>query len=78
MRSPNEDSSSSQARSPAARRAASACCLSSMRALNRMVEALAGGQVEKFVLTHRNQMRAVVVSIDRYSQLEQAAPKTDP
>jgi hypothetical protein len=47
-----------------------------MRDLNRMVEALAGGQADKFVLTHRNQMRAVVVSLDRYSQLEQAATRT--
>lgn len=30
-------------------------------------------QVEKIVLTQKNQMRAVLVSVERYAQLEQAA-----
>ena len=29
--------------------------------------------LEKLVLTQRNQMRAVLVSVERYSQLEQAS-----
>lgn len=42
-----------------------------MRELNRMVEALARGEREKFVLTQRNQMRAVLVPLERYGELEQ-------
>jgi hypothetical protein len=38
-----------------------------MRELNRMIEALQTGATEKFVLTHRIQMRAVVVSIEDYA-----------
>ena len=41
-----------------------------MRELNRMVSLLERGEWEKFVLTHRNRMRAVVVSLDRYTELE--------
>jgi PHD/YefM family antitoxin component YafN of YafNO toxin-antitoxin module len=44
-----------------------------MRELNRLVELLRTGDREKIVLTHRNQMRAVVVSVDRYSELERLA-----
>ena len=40
-----------------------------MRELHRMVEALGSGELEKVVLTHRNQMRAVVVSVDEYARL---------
>jgi len=40
-----------------------------MRELHRMVEALGTGELEKVVLTHRNQMRAVVVSVDEYARL---------
>jgi hypothetical protein len=41
-----------------------------MRELNRMVALLERGERDKFILTHRNQMRAVVVSLDRYTELE--------
>lgn len=41
-----------------------------MRELNRMVEALERGELEKVVLTQRNQMRAVVVSLERFTELE--------
>lgn len=41
-----------------------------MRELNRMVEALESGESEKFVLTKRNQMRAVVISIEDFSALQ--------
>ena len=44
-----------------------------MRELNRMVDALQRGEIEKVVLTQRNRMRAVVVSLERYSELEQRA-----
>jgi len=47
-----------------------------MRELNQLVARLEQGQADKFVLTHRNQMRAVVVSLDRFSELERrATPK---
>lgn len=35
-----------------------------MRELNRMVALLERGELDKFILTHRDQMRAVVVSLD--------------
>jgi PHD/YefM family antitoxin component YafN of YafNO toxin-antitoxin module len=41
-----------------------------MRELNRIVEALERGELEKVVLTQRNRMRAVVVSLERFSELE--------
>jgi PHD/YefM family antitoxin component YafN of YafNO toxin-antitoxin module len=44
-----------------------------MRELNKMLAALEAGEVEKIVLTQRNQMRAVLVTLERYSQLEQGA-----
>ena len=45
-----------------------------MRELHRLLEALEDGQLEKIVLTQRNQMRAVLVSVERYAQLEQSKP----
>jgi prevent-host-death family protein len=45
-----------------------------MRELHRLLEALEDGQLEKVVLTQRNQMRAVLVSVERYAQLEQGNP----
>ncbi len=44
-----------------------------MRELNKMLAALEAGEIEKIVLTQRNQMRAVLVTLERYSQLEQSA-----
>ncbi len=44
-----------------------------MRELNRLVERLDCGEAEKFVLTQRNQMRAVVVSLDHFAQLTSSA-----
>ncbi len=41
-----------------------------MRDLNQLLRELDQGQVEKLVLTQRNQMRAVIVSHERYSQME--------
>jgi PHD/YefM family antitoxin component YafN of YafNO toxin-antitoxin module len=44
-----------------------------MRELNRMIDALEQGELDKIVLTQRNRMRAVVISLERYSELEQRA-----
>ena len=44
-----------------------------MRELNRLVDALESGELEKVVLTQRNRMRAVVVSLERFSELERQA-----
>lgn len=44
-----------------------------MRELHRLLEALDDGQLDKIVLTQKNQMRAVLISVERYSQLEQRA-----
>lgn len=40
-----------------------------MRELNRLVDRLERGEAEKFVLTQRNQMRAVVISVDQFTRL---------
>jgi hypothetical protein len=42
-----------------------------MRELHRLLEALETGQLEKIVLTQKNQMRAVLVSVERYAELQQ-------
>jgi PHD/YefM family antitoxin component YafN of YafNO toxin-antitoxin module len=44
-----------------------------MRELNRLLDQLDQGDLEKIVLTQRNQMRAVLVSLDRYAELERRA-----
>lgn len=41
-----------------------------MRELHRLLEALEDGQLDKIVLTQRNQMRAVLLSVERYAELE--------
>jgi PHD/YefM family antitoxin component YafN of YafNO toxin-antitoxin module len=45
-----------------------------MRELNRMVESLESGELSKVVLTQRNQMRAVVVSVETFSAMQRALP----
>jgi hypothetical protein len=45
-----------------------------MRELNRMIDALEHGELDKIVLTRRNRMRAVVITLERYSELEQRVP----
>jgi hypothetical protein len=42
-----------------------------MRELHRLLAALDAGQLDKIVLTQRNQMRAVLLSVERYAELEQ-------
>jgi hypothetical protein len=44
-----------------------------MRELPRLLAELDAGTIDKLVLTQRNQMRAVLVSVERYSALEEAA-----
>lgn len=44
-----------------------------MRDLHRLLAALDHGQLEKVVLTQKNQMRAVVITLERYSDLERRA-----
>jgi PHD/YefM family antitoxin component YafN of YafNO toxin-antitoxin module len=39
-----------------------------MRELHRLIDALDDGQVEKIVLTQKNQMRAVLISVERYAR----------
>ena len=44
-----------------------------MRQLNRLLTQLEQGQLDKIVLTQRNQMRAVLITLERYTELEQRA-----
>jgi hypothetical protein len=44
-----------------------------MRQLNRLLAQLEAGELEKIVLTQRNQMRAVLVTVEHYAELEQRA-----
>jgi PHD/YefM family antitoxin component YafN of YafNO toxin-antitoxin module len=43
-----------------------------MRDLGSLITELEAGEVDKLVLTQRNRMRAVVVSIERWSEVERA------
>ena len=44
-----------------------------MRELQRLLDRLEQGDLEKVVLTQRNQMRAVLLTLDRYTELERNA-----
>ena len=44
-----------------------------MRELHRLLASLEHGELEKVVLTQRNQMRAVLITLERYNELEQGA-----
>jgi PHD/YefM family antitoxin component YafN of YafNO toxin-antitoxin module len=44
-----------------------------MRELNRLLAQLEAGELEKVVLTQRNQMRAVLITLEHYATLEQRA-----
>ena len=44
-----------------------------MRELHRLLASLEHGELEKVVLTQRNQMRAVLITLKRYNELEQNA-----
>jgi len=43
-----------------------------MRELNRLVDRLESGDAEKFVLTQRGRMRAVVVSLEHFATLQRS------
>jgi prevent-host-death family protein len=47
-----------------------------MRDFSSLLTELEDGEIEKLVLTQRNRMRAVVVSVERWSELEQALAGT--
>jgi hypothetical protein len=47
-----------------------------MRDFGSLLTELEEGEVEKLVLTQRNRMRAVVVSVERWSEVEQALAGT--
>ena len=44
-----------------------------MRELHRLLDRLEQGDLEKIVLTQRNQLRAVLLTLDRYTELERNA-----
>jgi PHD/YefM family antitoxin component YafN of YafNO toxin-antitoxin module len=44
-----------------------------MRELHRLLDQLEHGDLNKIVLTQRNQMRAVLLTVDRYTELERNA-----
>jgi hypothetical protein len=44
-----------------------------MREMHRLLDRLDDGELEKIVLTQRNQMRAVVLTVERYAELERRA-----
>jgi PHD/YefM family antitoxin component YafN of YafNO toxin-antitoxin module len=47
-----------------------------MRDFGSLLAELEEGEVEKLVLTQRNRIRAVVVSVERWSEVEQALGET--
>jgi prevent-host-death family protein len=48
-----------------------------MRDFGSLLTELEDGEVEKLVLTQRNRVRAVVVSVERWSQLERELAERD-
>jgi hypothetical protein len=44
-----------------------------MRELGHLLDRLERREIDKIVLTQRNQMRAVLITPERYNELEQAA-----
>jgi hypothetical protein len=44
-----------------------------MRTIPRLLKKLDAGEVEKVVLTQRNQMRAVLLTVERYAELQRLA-----
>ena len=41
-----------------------------MRELHRLLDQLEHGELDKVVLTQRNQMRAVLITLERYTELD--------
>ena len=46
-----------------------------MRDMSRLLDALDARAVDKVVLTQRNQMRAVLITVERYAELEARATR---
>jgi PHD/YefM family antitoxin component YafN of YafNO toxin-antitoxin module len=46
-----------------------------MRDMSRLLDALDAREVDKVVLTQRNQMRAVLITVERYAELEARATR---
>jgi len=44
-----------------------------MRELHRLLDQLEQGELDKVVITQRNQMRAVLLTLERYAELERNA-----
>ena len=44
-----------------------------MRELHRLLDQLEQGELDKVVLTQRNQMRAVLLTLEQYAELERNA-----
>ncbi len=44
-----------------------------MRAIPSLLKKLDAGEVDKVVLTQRNQMRAVLLTVERYAELQRLA-----
>jgi PHD/YefM family antitoxin component YafN of YafNO toxin-antitoxin module len=49
-----------------------------MRDFGSLITELEEGEVEKLVLTQRNRIRAVVVSVERWSEVEEVLANTQP
>jgi arginine/ornithine N-succinyltransferase beta subunit len=47
-----------------------------MRDFGSLLSELEAGDIEKLVLTQRNRMRAVVVSVERWSEMERALSRS--
>ena len=45
-----------------------------MRELHRLLAALEHGELDKVVLTQQNQMRAVLITLERYSRARAQTP----
>lgn len=45
------------------------------RDMSRLLDALDAREVDKVVLTQRNQMRAVLITVERYAELEARATR---
>ena len=60
-------------RSVRVRNAELATVREAMRELHRLLDRLERGDLEKVVLTQRNQLRAVLLTLDRYTELERNA-----
>jgi hypothetical protein len=49
-----------------------------MRTMNKLVQSLNEGEVEKYVLMRRGRVVAVLLDLDTYSEMVEKAKQTDP